>query len=98
MVADDTTNTPELVLTPQAVCGTLCETELTELPGSWEELQQLLTAAHVIGRSGRGLHGSNGRYANGCRCELCREARRVYVAEWRAKRRLSESSTQTVDG
>lgn len=49
---------------------------------------------HELGERGGNEHGSRSRYVAGCRCDLCREASRVYKALYRAARRYEGKKDQ----
>lgn len=51
---------------------------MTSLDHVWAELRERDEAEEG--------HGNRSRYTQGCRCDSCREANRVYMIRWRRKR------------
>ena len=43
-------------------------------------------------------HGTASRYVQGCRCDACTDAERVYVAGYRARRRGEQAPRPSVAG
>lgn len=86
--ADD----PAGITVAKAVCGRcqvrdVCLADALARGEEWGVLGGLDPAERrALGVPRPVVHGSRGRYAEGCRCDLCRRANAAYMAGWRTRR------------